>query len=373
MRTQLTSYTLTQDDLLLLQAGQVAYHGDLGEDRNCAHLVTYFESRGAPPIENHENPANWIFHVMDACPKGSLAEFYLQSSEYSDLINELEEIQRDPDIRSKVVVTDKFAASSWERRLRINSRLRSIYWRSPTYNYARLLVSLMIAAVLGSAFYNFHSPPYYTESGMRARVSVVFLSFIITGIMAMISVIPVMTKIRDMYYRHRDAHMYDSYSMGLALGVAEQPFIVISTAIFSTVFLATAGLVPRDDTNVTGFIRGVAFWGYFTFNFAIYSYMGQLFVCLVKSTATAIILASVFIGLNNFFSGLIIRPQFLVGTFYEIPYLITPGHYVYDGLMYSLYNENTDIVIADPFSEFEDYLIDQDRCIRGHCVRIGKF
>ena len=66
----------------------------------------------------------------------------------------------------------------------------------------------------------------------------------------------------------------------------------------------------------------VVFQGFFTFNVAIYSYFGQAFVCFFKPMATAQILASVFIGLNNFFSGLIVRPQFLVG-FFAVPYWIT--------------------------------------------------
>jgi len=57
---------------------------------------------------------------------------------------------------------------------------------------------------------------------------------------------------------------------------------------------------------------------------SIYSYFGQAFVACVPTVPTAQILAAVFIGLNNFFSGLIVRPQYLSG-FFEIPYWITPG------------------------------------------------
>lgn len=51
---------------------------------------------------------------------------------------------------------------------------------------------------------------------------------------------------------------------------------------------------------------------------SIYSYFGQAFVACVPTVPTAQILAAVFIGLNNFFSGLIVRPQYLSG-FFEIP------------------------------------------------------
>jgi hypothetical protein len=93
--------------------------------------------------------------------------------------------------------------------------------------------------------------------------------------------------------------------------------------------------------------------------------MGQLFVCLVKPTATAIILCSVFIGLNNFFAGLIVRPQFLVGTFYAVPYYITPGHYVYESLVMTLFSKDTRSVLANMNSDFYMYLVDTNSCTTG--------
>ena len=104
--------------------------------------------------------------------------------------------------------------------------------------------------------------------------------------------------------------------------------------------------------------------GFFTFNLAIYSYIGQAFVCLVKPKQTAFILATVYIGLNNFFSGLIVRPQFLTG-FFAVPYAITPGRYVYEGLVVSLYRSVDAVVHADAGSEFYQYLIDIGKCSAG--------
>lgn len=54
------------------------------------------------------------------------------------------------------------------------------------------------------------------------------------------AVVPVMTKIRDMFYRHNDAGMYDSRSIGIALATAEKWFICGSSALFCVVFLAVA-------------------------------------------------------------------------------------------------------------------------------------
>jgi hypothetical protein len=84
---------------------------------------------------------------------------------------------------------------------------------------------------------------------------------------------------------------------------------------------------------------------------AIYSYFGQAFIACVPTAPTAQILAAVFIGLNNFFSGLIVRPQYLSG-FFEIPYWITPGHYVFEGMTMSLFNDDPTPVVATPGSIF---------------------
>ena len=93
--------------------------------------------------------------------------------------------------------------------------------------------------------------------------------------------------------------------------------------------------------------------------------MGQLFVCLVKPTATAIILCSVFIGLNNFFAGLIVRPQYMVGGFYAIPFYICPGHYVYESLVTAVFKKTKHLVLATDGSEFYNYLVDINQCTAG--------
>ena len=83
-------------------------------------------------------------------------------------------------------------------------------------------------------------------------------------------------------------------------GVAEKPFILLASTLFCVVFYFGMGLTPK-------FGKFVAFWAFFSFYVAISSYFGQAFMCLVRGMPTAQILASVFIGLNNFFSGLIVR------------------------------------------------------------------
>jgi hypothetical protein len=209
-----------------------------------------------------ENPANWMLRVITSEEQIDLPHQYLESNEYADLLNEIETTKATAKESTHIVFDSEFASSGSQRRQYINGRLRTIYWRSPTYNLARVMVSLVIAGVLGSVFIFRRNLDYFSETDIHARLSVVFISFIITGIMAILSVLPVMTKIRDMFYRHRDASMYDSYSIGLALGVAEKGFIVFSSALFCLVFLSSSGLSP-DPKNA------IAFWVCFMFSIDI--------------------------------------------------------------------------------------------------------
>lgn len=215
------------DDLLLLKkGGEVVYHGPLGE--NSCELINYFESKGATPIELGDNPANWILRIMQDHKLGDLAEVYLNSEERGVLENELALLTENPEPAGKMEVDEPFAVGRATRQLLVTHRLRTIYWRSTTYNLGRITISLVMACLLGAVFITERKDLTYSEADIRARIAVIFFSNIIVGIMSIVSVLPVMTWIRDMFYRHDDAGMYDSMSLGFALGTAEQWFIAVS-------------------------------------------------------------------------------------------------------------------------------------------------
>jgi hypothetical protein len=254
------------------RGGNVVFYGELGD--GCRNLLHYFESRGAPKIELGENPANWMLKVMTSEGMVELAKAYAESDGYASLKEELDELKQNPDPALKIEYESEFAASKGERQRLIDSRLRLIYWRSPAYNLARLTVAVTIASVLGVVFVTKRSQEVFTENDMRARLSVIFLSFIIMGILAILSVLPVMTKIRDMFYRHRAAGMYDSLSIAWALGFAEKWFIILTSALFTLVFLGVSGMTPESQ-SISGLI------GFFVSDAAAASSWG---LCLVPGT-----------------------------------------------------------------------------------------
>jgi hypothetical protein len=254
MTNQCCCFIYLQDDLLLMQrGGNVVFYGELGA--RCHNLIQYFESRGAPKIELGENPANWMLKVMTSGGMGDPPKLYVESDGYTSLKEELEELKQNPDPAHKIEYESAFAASKSERQGLIDERLRTVYWRSPAYNLARLSVAVVIGAILGLVFVTKRNQQEFSENDMRARLSVIFLTFIIMGILAILSVLPVMTMIRDMFYRHRAAGMYDSASIAWALGVAEKWFIILTSALFTLVFLSVSGMTKgnKEAEKLVGF------------------------------------------------------------------------------------------------------------------------
>ena len=228
---------ISQDDLLLLKkGGEVVYHGELGSSSSA--LISYFESKGAPRIEVGENPANWMLRVISRM--GDLSATYRDSEECTQVMQDLHRLKETQVPDTEIKYESVYAVSQVRREELVNARLRTIYWRSPTYNLTRLSVSGIIAFILGSVFLRNWRRNQFTEIEMRARLSVIFLAFIITGIMSIVSVLPVMQDIKMMFRRHADAGMYGSQALGIALGVAEKWFIVGGGAIFTAIFLSTS-------------------------------------------------------------------------------------------------------------------------------------
>lgn len=255
------------DDLLLLKTGgHTVFFGDLGE--SSCRLVEYFEDLAANPIDRGENPANWMLKVItDEDAPCDYAFEFKRSTAFAAMSQKIKDICEHPDLANEIKYDTEFAASRSRIQTLMNARLLTIYWRSPAYNLTRMVVSCAIAFILGSVYVTNRFPATFTETEMSSLLSTIFLSFIIVGVLAITSVLPVMQKIRDSYYRHRAAGMVGSRSLTLGLGSAETWFIVAQGVLFSTFFLSTAGL------HFFQFGKYAGFWGFFTFNLAIYSYL----------------------------------------------------------------------------------------------------
>mmetsp|Transcript_14589 Transcript_14589/g.20603 ORF Transcript_14589/g.20603 Transcript_14589/m.20603 type:complete len:207 (+) Transcript_14589:197-817(+) len=133
------------------------------------------------------------------------------------------------------------------------------------------------------------------------------------------------------------------------------------------VFFGVTGLF-----NVSG--QFFSLWGFFTLNVALFSYWGQAFMCLVRDLSTAGALQGALIGMNVFFSGYIVRPQYFTG-FMKVGWWISPGHYAYEGLVVNLFGHSTKSVQALRGTAFYYFLVKNtsEDCTLREEVCIGNF
>jgi hypothetical protein len=118
-----------------------------------------------------------------------------------------------------------------------------------------MVISVVIAFVLGSIYVTNRlvKQESVSEQEMTGILSLIFISFIIIGVMSINAVLPIMLGIRDSFYKQRAAGMYGFSSLGWALAAAEKYFIIVSSALFCVVFLPCVGI----GLDV---LRGISFW-----------------------------------------------------------------------------------------------------------------
>lgn len=281
-------------------------------------------------------------------------EIYKQSNQFRALRNDIAAIPESPDESKKLTFEKMFAVAAYERVKLMNQRLTTIYKRSPAYNGTRLLIALFYAFLIGSVFLRDSGArsggdkTVFNENQVDGIISTMFLSLIIIGVTSISMAVPVMKKMRDVFYKHRASGMLGHNSISWALAVAESPYIIMVAFLFGVVYYATVGLF---NTTSKFFI----FWVFFVLNVAIYSYFGQAFICLVKDIPTAGALVGALIGYNVFFSGLIVKPQYFVGPF-QLGYWTAPGRFVLEGITMNQFEGLTAIVEARDQSPFFFFL-----------------
>ncbi len=173
--------------------------------------------------------------VITKADSDEMAEDFIQSPYYAkmkaDIQATIEVEGKDPG--KKIVYATQYAVPIKKRMQLLVQRVRTIYWRSPAYNLLRMLISIVIA--------------------FSSILSIIFISFIIIGVMSMNSVLPIMLNLRDNFYRQRAAGMYGHTSLAVSLGMAEQIFIVVSSFLFCIIFMPCVGLGRS-------ILRSFAYW-----------------------------------------------------------------------------------------------------------------
>ncbi|KAJ7535346.1 hypothetical protein O6H91_12G029400 [Diphasiastrum complanatum] len=346
------------DELLLLKrGGQVIYAGALG--RHSHNLITYFEAiAGVPKIKDGYNPATWMLEVTSPGVEQSLgidfAEIYKSTSLFQRNAALAKQLSHPAPTAKDLFFPTKFSQPSFVQFISCLWKQNLTYWRSPEYNCARLLFTIISALLFGSIFWQFGQlKPNAKQADLLNVMGSMYGAVLFLGVINCATVQPVVDTERSVFYRERAAGMYSALPYALAQVLIEIPYILFQTI--------TYGLITYSMMN---FEWTVAKFGWYLFimfiSFLYYTYYGMMAVSISPNYQIAAIMASAFYALFNLFSGFLI-PWPKIPKWWIWYYWICPVAWTVYGLITSQYGDlTTPLQLSDgsvkPIKQFlEDY------------------
>jgi ABC-type multidrug transport system ATPase subunit/ABC-type multidrug transport system permease subunit len=311
------------DQLLLLKrGGETVFFGDIGE--NADHLISYFSAYpGTPTISAGANPATWMLDVIGAGMGASeidYAALYRQSSLFSISEDEVDRLL----ISSKkapLAFSGEYATGPWTQFRELMKKYQNVYYRTPSYNFTRVVVGVLVAGVFGSVYYE---GDIAGVSDVQSRIAMIFVTTIFNGIINMSSVLPVMEAERSAFYRERAAKTFGVEAYAAATGIVEIPYIVTTCMCFLVVFYFSCSLEFEFVAFAQYALTYIIVIGMFTF-------FGQFLSAALPNTETAQVIGSASVSLFSMFGGLFITYGNMP-TYWKFAYWVTPVHYALEAL-----------------------------------------
>eukprot|EP00850_Spirogloea_muscicola_P017864 SM000157S02094 [mRNA] locus=s157:259267:270139:- [translate_table: standard] len=311
--------------LLLKRGGEVAYFGPIG--LNARDLLGYFEALpGMPKCGPDQNPATYMLEAIGA-GIGHAAErdFALDYRESALAEQNEEELQKlrygkgeygpEPSLRGY--------AASWPLMLQVViKRQYRTYWRNVQYSYGRMIFSLILGLLLGSAFWQIS---YTTQPGLASRSGLIYIAIVFVSIVNANNVIPQVNAERPVYYRENSSNMYSSFLYDFSWGLAETPYLAISILLFCSVCCSMAGVATDSVGNF------FQFWFIFFEYAACITFFGIFLAMVTPNAETATIIIPVMVNIWNIMSGFMI-PKNKIPSFWIWLYYLNPTQYALNSL-----------------------------------------
>jgi len=348
------------DSLLLLKrGGEVVYYGDLGNQSS--NLIKYFQSyENTPLIQPGENPATWMLTTIGAGSaiagnQFDYARAYTGSKLHNKCIDDITKFEHAVSDEGLIGFPSLYATTTKTQMVEVIKRTWTVYCRSPSYNRTRIIVAAILSLLIGSVFIS--DPVPKDESQMQSRVTTVYLSCLVIIVNGMNTVLSFFEAERNMFYRHKSALMYDTAAVSIAYTLAEIPFLVGTSLLYTTIFYFMLGFAADAEK----------FFFYYLFMLlcmSLFTYTGQMLVALCRNAQIAQGFSGLLASNTGLFAGVLIQPQ-NIPKFWIFMYWLLPGHYIMEGLLTTQFNNDTSPIAANPGSGFYQYLVDSEQCVQG--------
>ncbi|GKV23290.1 hypothetical protein SLEP1_g33037 [Rubroshorea leprosula] len=326
--------------ILMKRGGRIIYYGELGQHSN--KLVEYFEGiPGVPKIKENYNPATWMLEVTNPSAEAQLqvdfASLYKESHLYRRNKELVKELSLPADASEELCFPTRFPQNGWEQFKACLWKQHLSYWRSPTYNLARLSVVTAASLLYGVLLWQ-KGQKIGTEQDLFNIMGSVHIFMIIIGVSGCSSVMPFVGTQRTVFYRERFAGMYSSWAYSLSQVIIEIPYIFLEAVLFS--------MITYPAINFYKSAYKVLWFLYAMFCTLLYfKYLGLMLVSLTPTSQVAAIFASFSSTLLSLFSGYLI-PEPQIPKWWVWAYWICPSSWSVEGIVTSQYADVNKVITA---------------------------
>ncbi|KAE8980498.1 ABC transporter G family member 29 [Phytophthora rubi] len=327
------------DSLLLLKrGGETVFYGDLGVD--CRNLIDYFENiPGVSPLPKGYNPATWMLECIGAGVSNSAADSmdfvsYFKNSPYCATLQAglaKEGVTTPSPEYPEMVFGKKRAANSATQMKFLVQRFYDMYWRTPSYNLTRLVISVFLSLLFGVIFVGVD---YASYTGLNSGVGMVFMASLFNSMVSFQSVLPLASEERASFYRERASQTYNAFWYFVGSTLVEIPYCFLSALLFTVIYYPMVGF--------SGFANGVVFWLNLSLLITMQTYFGQFFSYALPSEEVASIIGVLINSICFLFMGFS-PPAYAITSGYKWLYTIVPHRFALSNLVSIVFGQCSDM------------------------------
>ncbi|KAF5667190.1 atpase [Fusarium heterosporum] len=321
--------------LLLAKGGRTVYFGEIGRDS--ATLMEYFTRNGGPPLPLKANPAEHMLKVIGAAPGVTTdidwPAIWRQSPEYKTVQHELESLKSEGHSAQTPTSGDasefkEFASSYSTQAKEVTKRLFQQYWRSPSYMYSKVALSVGAALFIGLSVLNGNN----TLRGLQNQMFGVFLFLTIFSQVAE-QMMPIFVEQRTLYEaRERPSKTYSWQSFmfaNITVEIIWNSFI----GVFSFIcWYFPIGLYRNAEWTHQVDSRGITIFLHVWVFFLLTSSFTHMMIAGLPDSDTASGILNLLFIMMFAFCGVLAGPDTLPG-FWIFMYRVNPFTYVVEGFL----------------------------------------
>ncbi|KAJ5817413.1 CDR ABC transporter [Penicillium robsamsonii] len=341
----------TFDNLLLLvKGGQTVYFGELG--KNSATLIQYMERNGGSQCPPGANPAEWMLTAIGAAPGSQTTvdwpKSWRDSREYQSVKAKLHQIQTSKTTTggsmqiqpSSQLDNGSYAASLRQQWWFVQKRVAAQYWRTPSYIYSKIALTVASALFIGFSFYDAPN----TIQGLQNQMYAVMMLFSMFGQLSE-QIMPQFINQREVYEaRERPSKIYDWKVLMLSSLLIEIFWNTLMAVAAYFCWYYPIGLyenaVSSDEVTSRGFMGFLFIWAFMMFT----STFTHMLIAGIDSADSAGSVGNICYMLCTCFCGILVKKVSLPG-FWTFMYYVSPFTWLASGLL-STGVANTEIVCA---------------------------